>query len=73
MVNLPSINTTQWTIEDQNNKIKREFSSLWSLIETEFGFYFLINMAIGGNFGGPSIDNAIFPQQYTIDYIKVYQ
>ena len=36
-------------------------------------FYFLINMAIGGNFGGPSIDNAIFPQQYTIDYIKVYQ
>jgi beta-glucanase (GH16 family) len=36
-------------------------------------FYFLINMAIGGNFGGPSIDNAVFPQEFTIDYIKVYQ
>ncbi|VXB98868.1 Laminarinase [Flavobacterium sp. 9AF] len=36
-------------------------------------FYFLINMAIGGNFGGPSIDNTVFPQEYIIDYIKVYQ
>lgn len=36
-------------------------------------FYFLINMAIGGNFGGPSIDNTVFPQEFSIDYIKVYQ
>lgn len=36
-------------------------------------FYILVNMAIGGNFGGPEIDNNIFPQQYLIDYIRVYQ
>ncbi len=36
-------------------------------------FYFLINMAIGGNFGGPDIDNSVFPQEFSIDYIKVYQ
>lgn len=36
-------------------------------------FYFIINMAIGGNFGGPAIDDAIFPQQFIIDYVKVYQ
>lgn len=36
-------------------------------------FYFLLNVAIGGNFGGPEIDEAIFPQEYIIDYIKVYQ
>ncbi|WP_445457618.1 glycoside hydrolase family 16 protein [Flavobacterium sp. HNIBRBA15423] len=36
-------------------------------------FYFLINMAIGGNFGGPSIDNTVLPQEFSIDYIKVYQ
>ncbi len=36
-------------------------------------FYFLINMAIGGNFGGPEVDDTIFPQQFTVDYVKVYQ
>lgn len=36
-------------------------------------FYFIINVAVGGNFGGPEIDNEIFPQEFVIDYIKVYQ
>ncbi|WP_144892456.1 glycoside hydrolase family 16 protein [Flavobacterium tiangeerense] len=36
-------------------------------------FYFIINMAIGGNFGGPKVDDAIFPQKFYIDYIKVFQ
>jgi hypothetical protein len=30
-------------------------------------------MAIGGNFGGPEVDDKIFPQQFIIDYIRVYQ
>jgi hypothetical protein len=30
-------------------------------------------MAIGGNFGGPEVDDAILPQNFIIDYIKVYQ
>lgn len=34
-------------------------------------FYFLINMAVGGNFGGPDVDDAIFPKKFYIDYIKV--
>ena len=36
-------------------------------------FYILVNMAIGGNFGGPEVDNSIFPTEYVIDYIKVYK
>ena len=36
-------------------------------------FYFILNLAVGGNFGGPEIDDAIFPQKFTIDYIKVYE
>lgn len=36
-------------------------------------FYFLINMAIGGNFGGPKVDDTIFPQKFYIDYVRVYQ
>lgn len=36
-------------------------------------FYIIVNLAIGGNFGGPKINNSIFPQEFSIDYIKVYQ
>ncbi|MCP9199051.1 glycoside hydrolase family 16 protein [Gramella sp. GC03-9] len=36
-------------------------------------FYLLVNMAIGGNFGGPEVDDSIFPVKYYIDYIKVTQ
>lgn len=35
-------------------------------------FYFIINMAVGGNFGGPEVDDSIFPQEFMIDYIRVY-
>ena len=36
-------------------------------------FYILVNMAVGGNFGGPKVDDSIFPQEYVIDYIRVYE
>ena len=36
-------------------------------------FYFILNVAIGGNFGGPAVDDSIFPQDFIIDYVKVYQ
>lgn len=36
-------------------------------------FYFLLNVAVGGNFGGHDIDDSIFPSEFLIDYIKVYQ
>lgn len=36
-------------------------------------FYFIINTAVGGNFGGQDIDGTIFPQDFVIDYIKVFQ
>ena len=36
-------------------------------------FYFILNTAIGGNFGGPEVDDTIFPQEFIIDYIRVYQ
>jgi beta-glucanase (GH16 family) len=34
--------------------------------------YILINLALGGSWGGP-IDDAILPQKYQIDYIRVYE
>jgi beta-glucanase (GH16 family) len=37
-------------------------------------FYLLINLAVGGSWGGRrGIDNTIFPQKFEIDYVRVYQ
>lgn len=36
-------------------------------------FYFILNTAVGGNFGGHDVDDSIFPQQFVIDYVRVYQ
>jgi hypothetical protein len=36
--------------------------------------YLIINLAIGGSWGGKhGIDDSIFPQQFLIDYVRVYQ
>lgn len=35
-------------------------------------FYFIINTAVGGNFGGPEVDDKIFPQEFIVDYVRVY-
>jgi beta-glucanase (GH16 family) len=36
-------------------------------------FYVILNLAIGGNFGGPEVDDSIFPKEFVVDYVKVYQ
>lgn len=34
--------------------------------------YIIMNVALGGGYGGP-IDDAIFPTQFVIDYVRVYK
>lgn len=34
--------------------------------------YLLLNLALGGSWGG-EIDNTVLPQQYMIDYVRVYE
>jgi beta-glucanase (GH16 family) len=37
-------------------------------------FYIILNLAVGGNWGGQKgIDETIFPQKYIVDYVRVYQ
>ncbi len=35
--------------------------------------FLLLNLAIGGNMGGNTIDNNIFPCRMEVDYVRVYQ
>jgi beta-glucanase (GH16 family) len=36
-------------------------------------FYFILNMAVGGNFPGSPNSETVFPQTMIVDYIRVYQ
>jgi beta-glucanase (GH16 family) len=37
-------------------------------------FYLLLNMAVGGDFGGKEgVDDSVFPAVYQVDYVRVYQ
>lgn len=36
-------------------------------------FYFIMNVAVGGNWPGPPDDTTVFPQQMMVDYIRVFQ
>jgi len=36
-------------------------------------FHLLLNLAVGGNLPGPPAPSTVFPQEYVIDYVRVYQ
>jgi beta-glucanase (GH16 family) len=36
-------------------------------------FFLLLNLAVGGNFGGPVGDDTVFPALYSVDYVRLYQ
>ncbi len=36
-------------------------------------FYMLLNVAVGGNFGGTVSPDTVFPQQTLVDYVRLYQ
>jgi beta-glucanase (GH16 family) len=36
-------------------------------------FYLILNMAVGGNFGGPVDPSLVFPKTMLVDYVRVYQ
>jgi hypothetical protein len=67
------VNTIQWLVD---GKVFKTFSN------TDVGnatypfnedFYFIINLAVGGNWPGSPDATTTFPQQLVVDYIRVYQ
>ena len=36
-------------------------------------FHLLLNLAVGGNLPGPPDSTSVFPQEYIVDYVRVYQ
>ena len=45
----------------------------WQQWPFDKSFHFLLNIAVGGNWGGQKgVDDSIFPQKMEVDYIRVY-
>jgi beta-glucanase (GH16 family) len=36
-------------------------------------FYLLLNLAVGGTLGGPVPAHTVWPQQYVVDYVRIYR
>ena len=58
--------------ETVNKGVDGNYQNPYRYHRDGFGHYLWLNLAIGGNNGG-TIDNSLFPAEYLIDYVRVYQ
>ncbi|MDY6170753.1 MAG: glycoside hydrolase family 16 protein [Candidatus Cryptobacteroides sp.] len=58
--------------ETVNKGVDGNYENPYRYHRPGFGHYLWLNLAIGGNNGG-TIDNSLFPAEYLIDYVRVYQ
>jgi beta-glucanase (GH16 family) len=62
-------------VDDRNyfNFTKQE-QYTWKEWPFDRTFYFILNIAVGGDWGGSQgVDDSIFPQQMIVDYVRIYQ
>jgi beta-glucanase (GH16 family) len=64
----------RWYFDDvQYHQIIREKLPTTYTWVFDKNFFLLVNLAVGGNWPQNPNDTTVFPQAYTIDYIRVYQ
>lgn len=49
---------------------KEKTTAVWPFDQP---YYLLLNLAIGGDFGGELSEDTVFPQEFVIDYIRVFR
>ncbi len=75
------IYAVEWTAESisffVDNKMYHVFKNEHTNTEAwpyDKAFHLLLNIAVGGNWGGKfGVDDSIFPQKMIVDYVRVYQ
>ena len=54
--------------------VQKQETDTWREWPFDQEFYFILNIAVGGDWGGAmGVNNSIFPQQMIVDYVRVYQ
>lgn len=69
-------NEDEWTvyIDGEHYYTYANRGEGWESWPYDKNFHLLLNVAVGGNWGGRhGIDNSIFPQTMEVDYVRVYQ
>ncbi len=64
-------NTITWYMDDQQYHVIDITQSELSEFQNEF--FFIFNVAVGGNWPGSPNASTIFPQQMIVDYVRVFQ
>ncbi len=66
-----SANSITWYFDDvQFHQIN---TSPAELSEFRENFFFIFNVAVGGNWPGPPNSSTVFPQRMAVDYVRVFQ
>ena len=65
-------NLLEWYVDDQlfYTRQPSDLGTTWPFNED---FYFIMNLAVGGNWPGPPNSETIFPQRLLVDYVRVFQ
>lgn len=68
-------NRITWTLDGVPYACKSHWVSSAAGYPAPFDqpFHLLLNMAVGGNLPGPPDGSTVFPQQYVIDWVRVWQ
>lgn len=62
-----------WYLDDASSPFHVASISAANQSEFRAPFYFIMNIAVGGNWPGYPDDSTIFPQEMVVDYIRVFQ
>lgn len=65
-------NEVRWYVDDTLYHLVRKGDQRGEWVFNH-DFYIILNVAVGGGFVGPVGGSTVFPQQLTVDYVRVYQ
>lgn len=65
----------RWFVDGVQYQEQREWSSAGGEFRAPFNehFFMVLNLAVGGGFGGPVDRETVFPARFTVDYVRVLQ
>lgn len=68
-------NAFRWSVDGQVYRTQTSWRTSGGAYPAPFDqpFYLIINLAVGGNFGGNPNDTTLFPGTMEVDYVRVYE
>jgi beta-glucanase (GH16 family) len=67
-------NSIKWSVDNQPYETQTNWSTANAPYPAPFNqpFYIIMNLAVGGGYGGNPDTNTVFPGEMQVDYIRVY-